>query len=502
MNTANRLLIVGAGLSGLSMARWCLKIDAGHITLVDTREANVAAAAGELPQVQVLCRTLDHALMDEVKPTTVYVSPGLSPEQLTHVTQWCDEQQVVVSNELDLFMCALEQQRPEGQSAPRVVAITGTNGKTTVTSLTRFLLDHVGIQAVAAGNIAPAMLDALTACLNEKQWPQAWVLELSSFQLHTAHRFEPSMGALLNVSDDHLDWHPTKAHYINAKSKVWGEHGVRLLNRNDDAVMAFRPAEPPPKSKRRKDPEPLPPSWQSFGLNAPTRAGDWGVEVVNGMAWLVRARGIDSGAIDPLCEEDIYLQRLMPAEALRIRGQHNWMNALAALALASSVSPDTAGMLHALREYAGEPHRVQPVGMIDGVEFFDDSKGTNVGATLAALQGLGPERQLVVILGGQGKGQDFTPLRQPLMRYARGVVLMGQDADAIAEVLGGTPLSIVRVQDMTQAVNEAAAMAKSGDAVLLSPACASLDMFRNYAERGHVFAQQVRTLAEQAGGPL
>ena len=502
MNPDQRILIIGAGLSGLSMARWCLREGASAVTLVDTREAATAAAQAELPQIEVKCGALNEALMQAVQPQVVYVSPGLSPAQLQDVMAWCDTNAVKLSNELDLFMLGIAQHRPAEAPAARVLAITGTNGKTTVTALTAFLLNSVGVEAVAAGNIAPAMLDALSECLDQKRWPQAWVLELSSFQLHASSGFEPTIGTLLNISDDHLDWHPTKAHYIAAKAKVWGETGVRLLNRDDATVMGFQPADPPAKNKRRKDAEPMPPAWCSFGLDKPTRAGDWGVESVNGMAWLVRARGIDTATVDPAADEDIYIQRLMPAEALRIRGQHNWGNALAALGLAGAVSQDTAGMLHALREYAGEPHRVQPVGVIDGVEYFDDSKGTNVGATLAALNGLGSERRLVVILGGQGKGQDFTPLRQPLLRIARGVVLIGQDADAIAGVLKDASLPVVRANTLPDAVGEATRLAQSGDAVLLSPACASLDMFRNYSERGQVFTQHVQALAEDAGGTL
>jgi UDP-N-acetylmuramoylalanine--D-glutamate ligase len=502
MNIEQRILIVGAGLSGLSMARWCLREGAKAVTLVDTREAAINAAKAALPQANARCSALDQAFMQELEPQAVYLSPGLSPEQLQAVTAWCDTHHVAVNNELDLFMSGLERHCPEHGQAPRVLAITGTNGKTTVTALTTFLLRSVGVEAVSAGNIAPAMLDALGAELDQQRWPQAWVLELSSFQLHASHGFEPTIGTLLNISDDHLDWHPTRAHYIEAKSKVWGVAAQRLLNRDDAEVMAFKPADPPAKNRRRKDAEPMPPAWYSFGLDVPTRAGDWGVESVNGMAWLVRAKGIDTGATDPYADEDIYIQRLMPAEALRIRGQHNWGNALAALALAHAVSQDTAGMLHALREYAGEPHRVQPIGVIAGVEYFDDSKGTNVGATLAALNGLGSERRLVVILGGQGKGQDFSPLRQPLLRCARGVVVFGQDANVIVQTLEGTALTIARADSMASAVREAALLAQSGDAVLLSPACASLDMFRNYSERGQAFTQQVLAMAEEAGGPL
>ena len=501
MTTTAHPLIVGAGLSGLAMARWCLREGAASVTLVDTRSAAAEQARNQLPHIDVLHHDLDQALMQQVSPSAVYMSPGLSPEATQAVTQWCETQGVPMGNELTLFTAALANHQPAEQSAPTVLGITGTNGKTTVTALTAHLLEATGIVAKAAGNIGPTLLDTLTECLNQQSWPRAWVLELSSFQLHGAHDFEPSMGAILNISEDHLDWHPSMAAYTQAKAKVWGQRAKRLLNRDDPLVMAFQPADPPPKSKRRKEPEALPPVWHSIGLSVPERPGDWGVEWVNGMAWLVRARGLDTGAVDPYCGEEPYIQRLMPAEALRIRGQHNWVNALAALALASEVTPDVAALLYGLREYAGEPHRVQPVHVVDGVAFFDDSKGTNVGATVAALKGLGADHSLVVILGGQGKGQDFSPLRAPLTRFAKAVVLLGEAREALQSMLEGADLVVEQVDDMAEAVACAHRLAVSGDAVLLSPACASFDMFRDYADRGNQFANQVHALAQERGVP-
>jgi UDP-N-acetylmuramoylalanine--D-glutamate ligase len=223
----------------------------------------------------------------------------------------------------------------------------------------------------------------------------------------------------------------------------------------------------------------------------PLRAGDFGIEQVNGMAWLVRAM-----ELDPTIKlrkgqeaEELHIQRLIPAEALRIRGRHNAVNALAALALAASTGCTLAPLLFGLREYQGEPHRVESIGVVGDVEYFDDSKGTNVGATVAALNGLGPERRLIPILGGDGKGQDFTPLAAPVARYARAVVLIGRDADQIRRAL-------------PQAVRLASRQARTGDAVLLSPACASLDMFDNYVHRARVFTEAVQALALDAGTVL
>jgi UDP-N-acetylmuramoylalanine--D-glutamate ligase len=237
-----------------------------------------------------------------------------------------------------------------------------------------------------------------------------------------------------------------------------------------------------------------------FGLSAPQRPGDFGLVVENGMAWLVRALPADETVKRRKDEdEEIHLQRLMPADALRVRGRHNAANALAALALATTIDLPLAPMLHALREYAGEPHRVQPVGQVGDVEAYDDSKGTNVGATVAALEGLGADKapaKLVLILGGDGKGQDFSPLVLPVQRFARAVATIGRDAAAIEAVLGGVPL---QRHDTLEATRWAWEQGREGDAVLLSPACASLDMFRNYAHRAEVFVQTVQSLAQDRG---
>jgi len=201
-------------------------------------------------------------------------------------------------------------------------------------------------------------------------------------------------------------------------------------------------------------------------------------------------------------EEEIHIQRLMPADALRIRGRHNAINALSALALATAAGCPLAPMLYGLREYRGEPHRVEPIGIVNEVEYFDDSKGTNVGATEAALHGLGADRKLVVILGGEGKGQDFSPLAQPVTRHCRAAILIGRDAPLIREALAGTGVPLLDASSMEEAVRLATERAHAGDAVLMSPACASFDMFRDYAHRAEVFCAAVAQLAEAAGGSL
>jgi len=240
-----------------------------------------------------------------------------------------------------------------------------------------------------------------------------------------------------------------------------------------------------------------------FGLGAPTQPGDFGLVEQGGMAWLVRALPLQEGIKLPKGEfGEIHLQHLMTADALRIRGRHNAANALAALALATSIGLPLAPMLHALRDYRGEPHRVEPVASVGGVEAFDDSKGTNVGATVAALVGLGAERQpgrLVVILGGEGKGQDFAPLLAPLQRHARAVATIGRDAGVIEALLATSGLTMQRHPSLEAATAWCFEQALPGDAVLLSPACASLDMFRNYKHRAEVFVAAVQRLAAERG---
>jgi UDP-N-acetylmuramoylalanine--D-glutamate ligase len=359
---------------------------------------------------------------------------------------------------------------------------------------------------VAAGNISPTMLDTLMRVLDEGTLPQVWVLELSSFQLDTVRGFEPSAATVLNLTQDHLDWHGDMAAYAAAKARIFGPRTIAVVNRDDPLVEAMvatvaGPAAVKGKARASKSP---PRAVVRFGLNAPNAPGDYGLVTEGGMAWLVRALPVDSDLRRRKDDEptELHLQRLMPADALRLRGRHNAANALAALALATAIGCPLAPMLHGLREYGGEPHRVQPVGRVGEVEAFDDSKGTNVGATVAALLGLGADTspaKLVVILGGDGKGQDFSPLAAPIARHARAVALIGRDGQAIEQALTDSGVPMQHHADLPQAVRWCFEQARAGDAVLLSPACASLDMFRNYGHRAQVFVQAVHELAAERG---
>jgi UDP-N-acetylmuramoylalanine--D-glutamate ligase len=322
-----------------------------------------------------------------------------------------------------------------------------------------------------------------------------WVLELSSFQLDGVTGFEPTAATVLNISQDHLDWHGSMEAYAAAKARIFGERSLMVLNREDPAVMKMLP-EPVRLKGGKYEQRPH----VTFGGDLPRRPGDYGLEVVHGMAWLVRAHEADeTQKLRKGEEEEITLQRFMPADALRIRGRHNAINALSALALATAAGCQLAPMIYGLREYRGEPHRVESVAVVNDIEYFDDSKGTNVGATVAALQGLGAERRLVVILGGDGKGQDFSPLADPVSRFARAAVLIGRDGPQIRAVLESTGVPLVDAGTMEEAVRVATQRAHAGDAVLMSPACASFDMFRNYPHRAEVFRAAVQSVADEAG---
>jgi len=537
---SSTVLVLGLGSSGLAMARWAARQGWG-VRVWDSREdpPQAAALAAELPQAQRLSGMLAPAALDGV--VRVLKSPGLAPADplIAPLLAAAAEQGVPVHGELDLFVRALAALREPAEGgepyAPKLLAITGTNGKTTTANMTAALLARAGRRVALAGNVGPTMLDTLAAALDARaaaqaagaeeipSLPEVWVLELSSFQLAGGGTgadpgvagFEPDAAALLNLTPDHLDWHGSLAAYGRAKAQVFGARGVIVAPRGDAAVQAvLQGVMPPPEApaRGRARPSGPPRTVLHFGTDAPRTPGDFGLVDEGGIAWLVRARPEEAGVRRKRDEPvEIHLQRLMPADALRVRGRHNAANALAALALATAAGAPLAPMLHALREYAGEPHRVQWLGSLGGVQLFDDSKGTNVGATVAALQGLVADvgsGRIVVILGGDGKGQDFAPLAAAVQRHARAVATLGRDAPAIEAALEAASAAadaqrpLQRHATLQAATAWALAQAREGDALLLSPACASLDMFRSYVHRAEVFAGALRDLAAERGEVL
>ena len=553
-----RVLVLGLGDSGLAMARWCARFGA-QVTVWDSR--------AQPPQLGALGETAAF-ITGELTAEAVagfnaaLKSPGLSP--LDARLKAVYEHGPAVRGELDLFADALSALKIQHGYAPAVLAITGTNGKTTTTCMTGLLAERAGKRVAIAGNIGPTLLDTLTEALAKEPdpapveeekpaavlaeaiedapaeeaaeeeataavlpdedaplpidpppprgpvfetLPEVWVLELSSFQLDNVGGFEPTAGAVLNLTQDHLDWHGDMAAYGRAKARIFGRESVIVVNRDDAEVEGLVPQPVFVKGTRGKPGRTVSRRVVRFGLNPPRAPGDFGLTEEGGLAWLVRARELDPTIKRKKGEEDepLVIQRLMPADALRVRGRHNAANALAALALATAAGCELAPMLHGLREYRGEPHRVEPVGSIDGVEFFDDSKGTNVGATVAAISGLGADRapaKLVLILGGDGKGQDFAPLADGVARHARAVALIGRDAPQIEAALANTAVPMQRHETLEAATAWCLEQAQSGDSVLLSPACASLDMFKNYAHRADVFVAKVQQLADERGVTL
>lgn len=491
-----RVLVLGLGISGLAMVRWCVRLGA-DVTVVDTRSVppQLDALSRDLPSAHFIHSKFSASLIDKNTFNLLLVSPGIKPEELEPILLLAKTQGMAVGSELTLFSSALVSLKESQAYVPCVLAITGTNGKTTVTSLTGKLIECTGKTVAVAGNIGPSLLDTLIHKLDAQGLPQVWVLELSSFQLNEVAEFEPTAGVVLNITQDHLDWHGTMQAYARAKSFVFGSAGTMVLNREDSVVMQMLlPASKVTKARK----------FLTFGGDMPKRAGDYGLELINGMAWLVRAINVDETktkrrGIDAQVEEDIFIQRLMPSDALRIRGRHNAVNALVALALADLAGCSLAPMLYGLRKYQGEPHRVESIGIIKGVEYFDDSKGTNVGATVAALTGLGVDRKVVIILGGESKGQNFLPLASPVSQFARAVVLIGKDKLMISTALQDVAVPILTADTMVDAVSKAAEHARAGDVVLLSPACASFDMFENYEHRAQVFYEAVKQEAFDVG---
>jgi UDP-N-acetylmuramoylalanine--D-glutamate ligase len=495
--THPRVLILGLGESGRSMARWCLRHGA-RVCLADTRQQppGLDALRAEFPALEYRLGELQSSYLDAVD--IIGLSPGLSPyvEPLKTLIEQARERGVPVWSEIEFFAQALAGLQQTQGYTPRCVGITGTNGKTTVTALCAFLAQRSGLKAQAAGNISPAALDALSAALDAQALPDFWALELSSFQLETTHSLALDAATILNLSEDHLDWHPSMEQYAQAKARIYLNTRVRVANRDDALSLPLAMAGSNAGTNE---------AVITFGLTPSVQVDDWGLIQENGLNWLVLAEGDDDtpvkkkrGAKTVVAEhEPPRLTRLMPADALRLMGDHNKANALAALALVTNAGVSLSQALYALREFRGLPHRVEWLCQVRGVDYIEDSKGTNVGATVAALSGL--KRRVVLIAGGEGKGQDFTPLVAPVRAYVRAVVLIGRDAPHVQAALAETGVVLETVPTLEQAVLRAAALAQAGDAVLLSPACASFDMFHNYEHRAQVFVRAVNDLALMHG---
>lgn len=437
-------IVVGLGKSGMSLVRF-LANQGVRFAVADTREnpPELETLRRDYPQVEVRCGALDVEFL--CRASELYVSPGLA--LATPALQEAAARGVVMSGDIDLFA--------RHAKAP-IVAITGSNAKSTVTTLVGDMATAAGKRVAVGGNLGTPALDLLADEV------ELYVMELSSFQLETTHQLNAEVATVLNVSEDHMDRYSGMPAYHLAKHRVFRGARQVVINRQDalsrpllvEGVRSF-----------------------SFGLNTPD-FNAFGLREENGEKYLAHA-----------------FELLMPISDLKMRGAHNQANALAALALGHAAGLPMPAMLDALRAFTGLPHRCQWLRERAGVAWYDDSKATNVGAALAAIEGLGADipGKLVLVAGGDGKGADFAALKPAVAAYCRAVVLLGRDGPRLGQALEGTSIQ-VPVQSLVEAVARSAELAEPGDAVLLSPACASLDMFKNYEERGRLFAEAVRAL--------
>ncbi|XXY97558.1 UDP-N-acetylmuramoyl-L-alanine--D-glutamate ligase [Acidithiobacillus sulfuriphilus] len=451
--SGKKVWIVGLGKSGRSLLDTARRLGA-RCQAADTRLlADADALRSRYPDVDFHFGAFRPGQFSGAD--AVLVSPGLAWD--IPALRQAREQGVPILGDMELF----------GRLAHApIVAITGSNGKSTVTTLVGEMAKAAGWRVAVGGNLGTPALELLPSNGPE---PELYVLELSSFQLAACTQFHPRAAAILNFSPDHLDWHGDYAAYRAAKARIFqamGTGDTLVLNAGDAAVMALVPT--------------VPAGVRIVTFAASDAHTPGSVMERDGYFWR-----LDEGASE----------RLMAVTQLRLMGAHNRENAMAALALGSAVGLPAAAMAQALATFAGLPHRMSRVGQVAGVDYYDDSKGTNLGATLKAIAGLpGP---LVLILGGDAKGADLSPLRAACAGQ-RAAVLLGKDAPLLAEVLAGV-LPLRRVRSMEEAVRAAAAVARPGDQVLLSPACASLDMFADYQDRGRQFQQAVRNLAGGEG---
>ena len=450
--TGAKVLVVGLGDTGLSMARWLVRRGA-IVRVVDTREAaphqriiqdkypQIALALGRMPKEWVEAADM------------IAVSPGI--DRRGGLIAKAAARGTPVVGDIELFSQWLNQ----GSSSPQVIAITGSNGKSTVTAMTSSICNAAGRPALMAGNFGLPVLDALMAVEDGVKEPEVYVLELSSFQLESTFSLKPDAATVLNLSEDHLDRYADMDEYAQAKGRIYQNGRYHIFNREDQWSNTLSRSGV---------------SRVSFGLDIPHEAESWGMTGHGKEAYLCRGS-----------------TEILALNQMSVTGLHNAANAIASGALCRAIGIEDYAIIKGLIQFKGLPHRVEKIDSFQNVDFYDDSKGTNVGATVAALKGM--LQPVILIAGGDGKAQDFNALATAVRECARAIVLIGRDAPQIAELIGGD-FSVHFAADMAEAVELAYQLANSGDAVLLSPACASYDMYRSYVHRAEVFVSAVSAL--------
>ena len=470
-----RALVAGLGASGRASADYLLR-RGWQVSACDSRD-KVPGLEGFLsahPELAVALGGIPQSLPQGID--LVVMSPGISPwfGPAAALCAAARSAGVPVAGEIELFAGELAHLRAASGYSPKVIGITGTNGKTTTTSLTAKIGEAAGLKTIAAGNIGPNAVTELLKAEDAGSLPDLWVLELSSFQLDTTHTLRCDAAALLNITEDHINWHGSMEAYAAAKARIFAPDTVRVGNREDQLALEWT-------KKGLRNPSLL----RTFGASKPAQPGEFGLEMA-----AHASQGLWLSSMDEMEVEILYL----PESELLIRGRHNAMNALAALALTGAVGVSQQAAIGTLRTYKGEPHRVELVRTVKGRDFIDDSKGTNVGA-VAGLAAQG--RRILILLGGDGKGQDFAPLADVLKGRAVRAALIGKDADEIGRATEAAGVPSEKFPTLEDAVDWLWKESSEGDIILLSPACASWDMFRDYAERSEHFKNAAARIAER-----
>ncbi|AWD32660.1 UDP-N-acetylmuramoylalanine--D-glutamate ligase [Candidatus Kinetoplastibacterium sorsogonicusi] len=472
INQNSVILILGLGISGKAVAHWFAKNNI-PIRLVD-QNLNLSITKKEFAKYKNIDYVINHNNIFSVlhNVSKIVVSPGISlgNSSFSNLLNLAIKNNIEIISEIEVFAQALLNLKKKNNYQPKVIAITGTNGKTTVTTLTSFLINSYGLYAVAVGNIGKSAISVLEYAIISNNLPDVWVIELSSFQLTTTYNLHIDVATILNISPDHIDWHLNLDNYIKSKISIAKNAKILIINRDDEYILNNL------NSINSKN-------IYSFGISKPKYTNDMGIINHNCKKLLVSYHSFNKYSY------------IIDSDLLFIKGIHNYLNVLAALLLIRSIGIPIEKIFSFLPKYLGESHRNTFICRINNVDYINDSKATNIGATIAALNSYNNKK--VLILGGISKGQDFS-LLLPFLKNIRIIILIGIDAYHIAKILDNDNITYIYANNMKEAVIKAYQNACEGDIVLLSPACSSLDMFSSYKQRGETFSQEVLQLAKNS----